>query len=142
MPALDTHAPHWSFWAIAIVTLLFNVAGCVNFVMQMNADTLASMPDAVRELVTSRPAWATAGFAAAVFGGVIGGILLLARRSLACYLFGLSVVGACVTLAHLLAFAGGGADSMGFVVGNLSQLVVSGFLLWYAVFAAGKRWVV
>lgn len=133
-------SPHWSFWAIVIVTLLFNLAGCVNFVMQMNSGVLASMPEAVRELVGGRPFWATAGFAAAVFGGAIGGILMLARKSFARYLFGLSVVGAFVTLLHLLAFAGGGADSMGFAIGNLSQLVVSVFLLWYAVFAARKPW--
>jgi hypothetical protein len=138
--ASEMRSPHWSFWAIVIVTLLFNLAGCVNFVMQMTSGSLALMPEAVRELVGTRPFWATAGFAAAVFGAVIGGILLLARKSFARYLFGLSAVGACVTLLHLLAFASGGADSMEFVIGNLSQLVVSVFLLWYAAAAARRRW--
>ncbi len=134
-------SPHWSFWAIAVVTLLFNVAGCINFTMQLNAASLASMPEPVRALVASRPLWATVGFAAAVFGGAIGGIVLLLRNFAARYLFGLSAIGACVTLLHLLILADTGADSTAFFIGNLSQLIVSLFLLGYAEWAQRRSWI-
>ncbi|MFT5639707.1 MAG: hypothetical protein ACI861_002541, partial [Paracoccaceae bacterium] len=33
--------PHLSFWLIAILILLWNVMGVVNYFMQMNPDALA-----------------------------------------------------------------------------------------------------
>jgi len=134
-------SPHWSFWAFAVVTLLFNVAGCVNFTMQLNAASLASMPEAVRALVASRPVWATAGFAVAVFGGALGGAVLLARKSAARFLFGLSAIGACLTLLHLLELADSRADTTAFFMGNSSQLIVSLFLLWYTEWATRRSWI-
>ena len=60
---------HWSFWVIGAVTLIYNVAGVINFFAQMNADTVAAMPEPYRAIIEDRPAWATGAFAVAVFGG-------------------------------------------------------------------------
>ncbi len=59
----------WSFWAIVVVTLIFNVAGIANFFAQMYTESVAAMPDLYRTMIESRPAWATGAFAVAVFGG-------------------------------------------------------------------------
>jgi hypothetical protein len=66
----------------------------MNFFMQMNAQIVASMPDAYRAIVETPPAWATGAFASAVFGGALGGVLLLLRKSIAVYVFVVSFVGA------------------------------------------------
>jgi hypothetical protein len=48
--------------------------------MQMNAEAIAAMPETHRAIIEGRPAWATGGFAIAVFGGAIGCLLLLFRN--------------------------------------------------------------
>jgi len=63
---------HWSFWGIGALALIFNGMGVVNYFMQMNADSLDSFPESYRSIIEGRPAWATAGFAVAVFGGALG----------------------------------------------------------------------
>src|SRR3990172_13059980 len=91
---------HWSFWAIGAVALIWNVMGVINFFVQMNADTLASYPESHRAIVEGRPAWATGGFAIAVFGGAVGCLLLLLRKSAATYLFIASLLVVIFTITH------------------------------------------
>ncbi len=127
---------HWSFWAIGAVGLAFNVMGCINLLSQMNADMVASMPEAHRTLIESRPAWGTGAFAVAVFGAAIGGILLLLKKSIAYYLFIASLLGAVVAQIPIL-----GVASFPMLVGGLSQIVVTAFLLWYSKRSENKGWV-
>ncbi|MCH9016029.1 MAG: hypothetical protein IH877_10130, partial [Gemmatimonadetes bacterium] len=72
---------HWSFWLIGAVMLIWNVMGCINFFVQINPDALASYPESHRAIIEGRPAWATGAFAVAVFGGALGCLLLLLRKS-------------------------------------------------------------
>lgn len=127
---------HWSFWAIGAVTLIYNLTGVMNFVAQMNADNVASMPEGYRAIIESRPAWATGAFAVAVFGGALGCVLLLLRKSLAYYVFIASLLGAAGTLIHTLGISG----PIAFMTGNLVQLAVTAFLIWYSRWAGGKGW--
>lgn len=129
---------HWSFWAIAVVGLLFNLMGCANFLSQMNPEMVASMPEAYRAIVESRPGWATGAFALAVFGGALGGILLLLRKSIAYYVFVASLVGAVGAQIPFLGTEGFPNEAM---AGWVSQLVVGAFLVWYAKHAERKGWV-
>src|SRR5438034_5122800 len=93
---------HWSFWIIGAVALIWNVMGVINFFGQMNADALAAMPKAQRAIIEGRPAWATGAFAIAVFGGALGSLLLLLRKSAAYYLFIAALLGVIVQLIHTL----------------------------------------
>ncbi len=129
---------HWSFWAIGAVALIFNVMGCINFFSQMNAEAVAGMPEAYRAIVESRPAWATGAFAIAVFGGALGGLLLLLRKSAAYYVFIASLLGAVAAQIPFLGMAGFPIEAL---VGGLMQLVVGAFLVWYAKWAERKCWV-
>lgn len=61
-----TTRPHWSFWLISGLMLLWNVAGSANFIVQMNPDMIASYREHEQTLISNRPLWATAGFAFAV----------------------------------------------------------------------------
>lgn len=127
---------HWSFWGIGAVGLIFNLMGCINFISQMNADMVASMPEVYRAIVESRPAWATGAFAIAVFGGALGCLLLLLRKSAAVYVFIASLVGA--VLAQI-PFLGIPFEAL---IGGLSQLVVGAFLIWYSKQAESKGWII
>jgi hypothetical protein len=117
--------------------------GGINFFMQMNADVLASMPESHRAIVEGRPAWATGGFAIAVFGGALGCLLLLLRKSAACYLFIASLLGVIVQLIHTLGIANSTTDFSPFdiVMIILMPLVVAAFLIWYSKQAESKGWI-
>jgi len=97
---------HWSFWIISVATLLFNVMGVINYFVQMNTDSLASFPESYRPISEGRPAWATAAFAIAVFGGSLGCLLLLLRKSAAFYVLIASLLGVIVSMMHIFNVAG------------------------------------
>lgn len=125
----STAGVHWSFWVIGGFGLIFNLMGCVNFLSQMNSESVASMPDAYRAIVETRPAWATGTFAVAVFGGALGALLLLLRKSTSYYVLIASLVGAVATQLPAL----GDTDfPAGALAGGMAQLVVGAFLIWYA----------
>ncbi len=129
---------HWSFWVIGAVGLIFNLMGCINFFSQMNVDMVASMPEAYRALVESRTSWATGAFAIAVFGGALGGLLLLLRKSAAYYVFIASLLGA---VAAQIPFLGMVDFPVEALIGGLMQLVVGAFLIWYSKWAERKGWI-
>lgn len=97
---------HWSFWAIGAVGLVFNVMGCLNFISQMKAGMVESMPETIRAIVETRPAWGTAAFAIAVFGGALGCMLLLLRKSAAYYVLFASLLGAVIAQFPVIGMAG------------------------------------
>ena len=133
-------AVHWSFWAISAVALVWNLTGVINFFMQLNPDMVAAYRDSERAIIEGRPEWATASFVVAVFGGALGSILLLLRKSAAYYVFIASLVGVVVTMIHTL---GQGIDfGVGEILGILLlPLVVAAFLIWYSKQAQNKGWI-
>ena len=131
---------HWSFWLIGAVALIWNVMGVINYFMQMDPDVLAAYRESERAIIEGRPAWATGGFAIAVFGGVLGCLLLLLRKSTAYYLFIASLLGMIVTMTHTL-----GVDidfGLGEILGIiLMPFVVATFLIWYSKQVESKGWI-
>lgn len=125
---------HWSFWAIGAFALIWNVLGGVNYIMQMNPDLVASLPDTHQAIINGRPAWATGGFAIGVFGGAIGSILLLLRKPAALYVFVTSLLGILITMIH----TGRVATSIikfspaEIVVMIVLPVLVAAFLVWYS----------
>lgn len=133
---------HWSFWVIGVLTLIWNVMGGVNFFMQMDASAIASFPESHRAIIESRPLWATSSFGLAVFGGALGCLLLLFRKSAAYYVFIASFLGVLVTMIHALGIA---ISSFNFslfelVMMLLMPVVVAAFLIWYSKWAERKGW--
>ena len=134
---------HWSFWAIGAIALIWNVMGVINFFVQMNPDMLTAYRESERAIVEGRPAWATGGFAIAVFGGALGGLLLLLRKPAAYYLFIASLLGVIVTMIHTVGIARS-TDSFGpfeILMMILMPLVVAAFLIWYSKWAESKGWI-
>ncbi len=131
---------HWSFWVIGAIALIWNVLGAINFFAQMNPDMLAAYRESERAIIEGRPAWATIAFAIAVFGGALGCVLLLLKKSAAFYLFIASLLGVIVTMMHTL---GAGIDfGLGEILGIiLMPLVLAAFLIWYSKWAESKDWI-
>ncbi|MBX2826417.1 MAG: hypothetical protein KTR33_16900 [Gammaproteobacteria bacterium] len=132
---------HWSFWVISILMLVWNALGAVNYLGQTSPEIVASMPENHQAIILGRPAWATAGFAVAVFGGVLGCLLLLFRRSLALPVFIVSLLGVLVTTLHTFGVVQKVAFSSGeLVLMVLMPIVVALLLVWYALHARKAGW--
>jgi len=134
---------HWSFWLIGVVALLWNVGGAVNYLMQTNLEFVATLPDTHRAIIEGRPAWATGGFAIGVFGGALGCLLLLFRKSIAFYVFVASLIGVLVTMIHTVNVASSKIDFTPFeiFVMVLSPIIVAAILIWYTKYAIRKNWI-
>lgn len=132
----------WSFWLIGALALIWNVMGVINFIVQMDPGALASYPESHRAIIEGRPAWATGAFAVAVFGGAIGCILLLLRKSVAFHMFIASLLGVIIAVAHSLVAAGSMISGpLEFVMIIFLPLVVVGLLVWYSMRARSKGWI-
>lgn len=125
--------PHFSFWIVAALGLVWNLVGCLNYVVQTNPDVVAQMPETYQVIVSGRPAWATAAFAIAVFGGAVGCILLLLRRRVAIGMLVLSLIGIIGTAVFT-------AILIGLVPSVMMSFLVGAALLWYATIAQRKGW--
>ena len=133
---------HWSFWTIGAVALIWNVMGVINFFVQMHPDALASYPDSHRAIIEGRPAWATGAFAVAVFGGALGCLLLLLRKSAALYVFIASLLGVIVQMIPHLGVVGSKIDGpFEIAMMILMPPVVAAFLIWYSKHARTKGWI-
>jgi len=139
---IDTNV-HWSFWLFSIFFLIWNVSGGVNFIIQMNADIIALMPDTHRAIIETRPIWATAGFATGVFGGALGCLLLLLRNSIAYPVFIASLLGIIVTMIHTINVANSVITFNSFEKFMMIVLpvVVAVFLIWYTKMSKNKNWI-
>lgn len=134
---------HWSFWLIAIIALLWNVGGAINYLMQTNLEFVASLPETHRAIIEGRPVWATGGFAIGVFGGALGCILLLLRKSSAFYVFIISLLGMIVTMIHTINVARSTIEFSAFeiVVMILLPIIVAAILAGYTKQAMSRNWI-
>ena len=131
---------HWSFWAISVFMLIWNVMGCINFFVQMNPDMVASYQETEQAIIQGRPIWATVAFALAVFGGAFGCLLLMFKKSIAFYFFIASLLGAVVTMIHTLGT--GNEIGTGEFIGIIFMPVaVAAFLVWYSKYTQSKGWI-
>jgi len=136
----QAHSPvHWSFWAISLIALIWNVMGSANFFMQMDPEVLAGYRESERAIVEGRPLWATIGFATGVFGGALGSVLLLWRKRAAFFVFIASLIGVVIAIGHSLTI--GISFGAGELIGIIAMpVLVAGFLIWYAKHAELRGW--
>ena len=130
---------HKSFWFITFFLLIWNVLGCVNFIMQMNPEMVSSYRENEQAIIQGRPMWATIAFFVGVFGGALGCVLLLLKKPVAFYVSIASLLGVVVTTIHTL------SGDILFGVGEMFGIVflpaaVAVFLVWYAKYVERKGW--
>ena len=134
---------HWSFWLISVFGLLWNVGGAINYLMQTNLEFVSTLPETHRAIIEGRPIWATGGFAIGVFGGAIGCLLLLLRKSIAFYVFIISLLGIIITMVHTINVA---SSEISFSIGEivvmiLLPIIVAVILIWYTKLVIRKSWI-
>lgn len=87
------------FWVIAALFLLWNAFGCYLYLAEAtmtDAQYVEVHGAAMAEVRHLYPVWAMAAFAVAVWGGLLGAVLLMLRRGLSVTLFALSLAAAAI----------------------------------------------
>lgn len=143
MSSEDIKGTHWSFWLVSTLALLWNVGGTINYLMQTNLEFVSTLPETHRAIIEGRPIWATGGFAIGVFGGAIGCLLLLFKKSQAIYIFIISLLGIVLTMLHTVNVA---TSKISFNIGEivvmiLLPMIVAALLIWYTKIVTKKNWV-
>lgn len=132
-----------SFMIIGIVAIVWNLLGVMSYLMSvmMSPETLAAMPEEQRALYNDIPSWVTSAYAIAVFGGLLGSVLLVMKKALALPVLIVSLVGILVQMLYTLVLsdviAVQGAAS---VIFPLIVIAIGIFLVWYANSAKAKGW--
>ena len=79
----QSNSPNWLFWVAAIIFLLWNLMGCGMYLfdaLASDAQYAESYGDAMVSLRAVYPAWAMAGYAVGVWGGLLAAIMFLLRK--------------------------------------------------------------
>ncbi|MFO1406916.1 MAG: hypothetical protein U1F08_05195 [Steroidobacteraceae bacterium] len=89
-----SNAPRW-FRPTAIAALLWNLVGCMAYLsdVRITPEQVAAMSPAQQQLLASRPAWAVAAYAIAVWGGALGSLGLVLRKGWALPVLVISLIG-------------------------------------------------
>ena len=97
----DSTTP-WHIWAVGIISLLWNAMGAMDFTMSnLQTDSyMAQLNEAQAAFFTGFPLWVTLSWGVAVFGAVLGSVLILMRKRLAVPVFLVALVALLVTSLH------------------------------------------
>ncbi|MBQ4800373.1 hypothetical protein J8L73_14730 [Pseudoalteromonas sp. MMG006] len=84
--------PTW-LKSLAWAALIWNLLGVIAFSMQvmMTPEMISKLPTDQQAAYSDIPLWSTIAFAIAVFGGLLGCILLLMKKALAIPIFAVSL---------------------------------------------------
>jgi hypothetical protein len=90
------------FWAISIISLLWNAYGGYDYIMTNLRDPgfLKMMPADMMPYMETLPAWTTGAWAFGVWGSIAGSLLLLVRSRHAVTAFLISLIGAVVSFGY------------------------------------------
>ena len=99
-------------WIVGILSLRWSCFGCVDYLMtrMRNTEYLTSAmpgvdPNAFLAWIDGFPLYAHIGWGLGVWLGLLGSILLLLRSKWAVWSFGLSLIGAVISLGYQIALA-------------------------------------
>ncbi|MFY0604423.1 MAG: hypothetical protein JXQ93_10760 [Flavobacteriaceae bacterium] len=139
----NSNKPSALFWVIAVIALIWNLMGVSAYLFQAyQTDSFKAMytPEQL-EVVNNMPAWATAAFGIAVFGGALGSLIMLFRKKMATTLFMLSFVGIIVQFIYNFFVA----NSMevygpGAIIMPILTIAFGFFLIMYSKKATANGW--
>ena len=99
-------------WIVGILATLWSCFGCYDYLMtrMRNTDYIASAmpgvdPNAALAWIDGMPIYAQIGWGMGVWLGLLGSVLLLLRNRWAVWSFGLSLLGAVLSLGYQIALA-------------------------------------
>ena len=119
-------------WVVGILATLWNAFGCFDYLMtrMRNTDYLAEAmpgvdPNAMLAWVDAFPLYAQIGWGLGVWGGLLGGVLLLMRSRWAMWALGVSLLGAVVGLGYQIALAPPLPGAEGFMVTGMPYVIIA-----------------
>lgn len=122
--------PTTFFWIIGVLALIWNIMGVAAYLFQayITDDMIAALPEEQQaEFLVEHPAWYTALFALAVFGGFLGCVFLLLKKKMSFYLFIVSGICAIIQQGYLLATV-----ELSSIIMPIMIIVFCIFLIWYS----------
>jgi hypothetical protein len=128
------------FWVASTLGLVWNAMGVAAFVMQMTQD-VSALPEPERRFYETTPMWATAAFAIAVFGGVLGCLALLLRKSWALTMLLVCLAGIVVQMSHSM-FVSNGIEVFGEagMVLPVATFSIALLLIGFASYSKQQGW--
>ncbi len=109
--AVSARAPA-HVWIVGVVATLWSCFGCYDYLMtrMRNTDYIAGSmpgvdPNAFLSWIDGFPMYAQIGWGMGVWLGLLGSILLLLRNKWAVWSYGLSLLGAVISLGYQIALA-------------------------------------
>ena len=138
----ESNKPNVGFWVISSIAFVWNLMGVLNYIAQtyMTEEMKALLPPVQKEYIENVPAWATAAFAIAVFGGFIGCLSLLFRKKTAKIALLISLTGVIVQMSHGFMSGIENAYGPGGIAMPIMIIGLSIFLVWYSRFVDTKGW--
>lgn len=134
--------PKW-FRPVSVVALLWNLLGCMAYLadVTVSPERLSEMTAAQQALYASRPWWAVAATATAVWFGAAGCLGLILRRKWSVWLLLISLAGVVVQDIWLFGLSGAASEGGGvaFIMQGL-VLVISIGLVILASRALTRGW--
>ncbi|MCB9070364.1 MAG: hypothetical protein H6629_21520 [Calditrichae bacterium] len=124
--------PKW-FKPVAIAAFIWNLLGCLAYLsdVMLTPEDIAAMSEAEQALYAARPAWAVGATAIAVWGGALGCLGLILRKSWANLVLMLSLAG--VVVQDIALFGMSNAAAMAgpvvYVMQGVVLLVAIGLVL-------------
>ncbi len=108
-PAAPRGRTPWHLWVVGVLAVLWNGMGAFDYFMTQtrNEGYMSQFTPAQLEYFYGFPAWVVAFWAIAVWGGVLGAILLLLRKKLAAPVLGVSFLAMVVTTIHNFVLSNG-----------------------------------
>lgn len=135
--------PIW-FWVTAVFFLLWNSMGVISFFAHtfISEEDLALLPTQERELYGDYPIWTTIVFAIAVFGGLLGAVGLILRKTWSKTAFIISLLAIVPQMTHNLFFTKSvEVYGVGQAAAMPIMVVVFGlFLVWFSSYGIKKNW--
>ncbi len=125
----------WWFWVIAVLAILWNSGGVMDFTMTHTANEayMANFTEAQRNYFYSFPLWANIAWAVGVFGAFLGSVLLALRSRFAWHLFVASFAGMVISFAYqFMSHAPASLYSAGAIAFTIAIWVVALLLVWFA----------
>ena len=101
---IETVKTPWHLWLVGVLSLLWNGFGAFDFIQTTTRGEAymraAGFDDAMIAYYEAMPGWMYVPWTLGVWGAVIGSVMLLLRRRWAVPAFGLSLLGALISLIY------------------------------------------
>jgi len=139
----ESTVPKW-FSIVAILALVWNLMGVVAYLMRAyrSDESVAALPEAEQAYLEAVPAWATAAFAFAVWGGALGSLALVLKKAWAYPVLIISVLGIAAQTIHSF-FMANAMEIYGMMslIMMIITLAIGLYLAWLARSAKEKGWI-